>query len=75
MYNLGIRRKFIQIPGNPVIEPGADGKQHVALAHRNIGRIFSVHTAVADIIRMAGGNGPFAHNSGYHRYSGLFHQL
>ncbi len=62
MYDFGFWRKFVQIPGNPVVKARPDGKEHVAFADCDIGGIPAVHTTVADIIRMPGRQRAFSHH-------------
>ena len=74
MYNLCVRRKRVQLSCDPVIESCTDGKQHIALFHRHIGRVGSVHTKVCHIIRMIRRNSASSHYRCDHRNFRLFHQ-
>ena len=75
MDDLRIGRKGMELSGDPVIEPGADGKQQIALAHRHIGRIGAVHSQIADEQRMVCGDRPPSHDRGNHRHTSLIHHL
>jgi len=67
--------KFADFAGDSVIEPGADGKQYIALADGRIGSIIPVDSNVAHIQRVVGGNGAFAHDGGDYRNLGLLGQF
>ena len=67
MHNLGIRSEGMELPGNAVIEAGADGKKEIAFSHCHICRIAAVHSQIPDKQRMIGRHCSPAHNCSYYR--------
>ena len=41
--HLGVRRELVELAGDPVVEPGAEGDQQVGLLERHDGRVVAVH--------------------------------
>ncbi len=54
MDDAGMRAEFGQISRYPVIKTRANGNQHIALMHRHVGFIGTVHTQHADKQRVSG---------------------
>ena len=56
--------KFTDFARYPVVKPGPDGKQNVALADRSVCRVASVYSDISNVEVVGCGNGPLSHNGG-----------
>ena len=57
----GVRAEAVQLPRDPVIEAGSDGDQDVAVVHRHVCFIGSVHAEHLDELRVGAGECAEAH--------------
>ena len=74
MYNFCFWCKFIQISCNTVVKSCSDRKKHITFADCHICCVFSMHTAVSYIERMARRDRTFPHDRCDHRDLHLLRQ-
>ena len=74
MHDLGILGKLLDLACDSVIKSGSYGEEQVTFADGVVGRIAAVHSHIAHIEFMAGGNGALTHNSSDNRDSCGLHK-
>ena len=73
--DLGLGGERIQLPGDPVVEAGAQGDQQVAALQRRHRRHGAVHAGHAQVLRVAVGERTAGHQRGDHRDTGQLGQV